>query len=74
VFVRAVKGLKKGDRLWPFGAVSSIISLLLGIVSFVTMDSQTAGYITHVGLYLLATGIGEIAVLTYSNIQNNDEQ
>ena len=74
VFVRAVKGLKKGDRFWSFGAVSSIISLLLGIVSFVTMDSQMAGYITYVGLYLLATGISEIAVSIYNNIQNNDEQ
>jgi|GEM_PF-2763936 len=74
VFVRTVKGIKKGDRFWPFDAVSSIISLLLGIVSFVTMDSRMAGYITYVGLYLLATGTSEIAVSIYNNIQNNDEQ
>lgn len=74
VFVRTVKGLKKGDKFWSFGAVSSVISLLLGIVAFLTMDSRMAGYIIYVGLYLLATGISAIAVSIYNNIQNNDEQ
>jgi len=73
VFVRAVKSLKKGDKFWFLGAVNSVISLLLSIVAFVTMDSQLSGYITYVGLYLLVTGISEMAVSIYSNIQNSDE-